>query len=69
MFRHDDIVWRMDLGKDEYHLLNTLFKGVKIGDALADHEESAAANLSEYFSRWMRNGLLARYEYTTEQPK
>jgi hypothetical protein len=31
--------------------------------------ESAAANLSEYFSRWMRNGLLARYEYTTEQPK
>ena len=69
VFRHDDIVWRMDLGEDEYHLLNSLFKGTKIGDALAGLDESAAANLSEYFSRWMRNGLLARYEYTAEQPK
>ena len=59
----------MDLGEDEYHLLNSLFKGTKIGDALAGLDESAAANLSEYFSRWMRNGLLARYEYTAEQPK
>lgn len=64
VFRHDDIVWRMDLQKAEYYLLSELFKGKSIGDALGDLDESVADNISDYFSRWIRNGLLAEYEYS-----
>jgi uncharacterized protein (UPF0276 family) len=69
VFRHEDIVWRMDLEAAEYQLLSTLFTGVTIGEALAELDESAADKLSEYFSRWMRNGLLAYYEYSGEQQR
>jgi hypothetical protein len=67
VFRHEDVVWRMDLEAMEYELLSALFSGKTIGEALAGIDESAAAKLSEYFSRWMRNGLLAHYEYNGEQ--
>ena len=69
VFRHEDVVWRMDLEAMEYALLSKLFAGTSIGKALAGMDESAAAKLSEYFSRWMRNGLLAKPELTTEQAK
>ena len=66
VFRHADIVWRMDLEKDEYTLLQTLFTGMPIGAALEalqqEHdiaEETLVAHLPEWFSRWLRNGLLA----------
>ncbi len=60
VFRHEDVVWRMDLEAMEYELLTQLFSGVTIGEALAGVDESAAGKLSEYFSRWMRNGILAK---------
>ncbi len=67
VFRHDDVVWRMDLGENEYHLLTKLFSGVPIGQAMDElqHEralpdDALAANLSDWFSRWIRNGLLAK---------
>lgn len=63
VFRHEDTVWRMDLVQAEYELLTTLFSGVTVGDALAGMDESAAQKLSEWFSRWIRNGLLAAHEY------
>jgi hypothetical protein len=47
-------------------LLSNLFAGAPIGEALAGLEESSAMKLSEYFSRWMRNGLLAVAEYVDE---
>ena len=66
VFRHEDVVWRMDLAEDEYHLLAKLFSGLPIGDALeATHqalalpEDALSANLANWFGRWMRNGLLA----------
>ncbi len=69
VFRHEDIVWRMDLAENEYLLLNKLFSGVAIGKALEElqkefniEEDSLSANLSEWFARWMRNGLLAKAE-------
>jgi uncharacterized protein (UPF0276 family) len=62
VFRHEDVVWRMDLQADEYELLSRLFSGMTVGEALAGIDESAAEKLSEYFSRWMRNGLLAFFE-------
>ncbi len=66
VFRHEDVVWRMELAEDEFHLLQKLFSGLTIGDALettqqehAVSEEILSANLAQWFGRWMRNGLLA----------
>jgi uncharacterized protein (UPF0276 family) len=66
VFRHEDVVWRMDFAAAEYRLLTTLMSGVKVGGALADCDEVTATKLSEYFSRWMRNGLLAYHEDNNE---
>ena len=76
VFRHEDIVWRMELGENEYYLLHKLFSGIPIGEALDTlqteldlPEEELSVHLLEWFSRWMRNGLLARPEYREEQLK
>lgn len=77
VFRHENIVWRMDLGETEYHLLAKLFAGVPVGEALEQlqrdthlPEEELLTNLSEWFARWMRNGLLATHEsYAPTQPE
>lgn len=76
VFRHEDVVWRMDLGEEEYHLLTKLFAGLPIGAALealqTEHalsEETLMTNLSEWFSRWMRNGLLSANEFIEESNK
>lgn len=62
VFRHEDSVWRMDLEAAEHNLLKRLFQGLIIAEAMEGIDESMATKLSEYFSRWMRNGLLAHYE-------
>ncbi|MFO1241644.1 MAG: DNA-binding domain-containing protein [Rickettsiales bacterium] len=66
VFRHEDVVWRMPLGENEYRLLKQLFAGMPIGKALEAMqaelglpEEELSAELMNWFSRWMRNGLLA----------
>jgi hypothetical protein len=69
VFRHEDVVWRMDLEAAEYQILSALFAGKTVGEALKNVDESAAAKLSEYFSRWIRNGLLRADEYINEQQK
>ena len=75
VFRHEDVVWRMELATNEYHLLNKLFVGTPIGEALNAlqaelglPEEELSTQLSEWFARWMRNGLLAHHEYQDEMP-
>jgi uncharacterized protein (UPF0276 family) len=67
VFRHDDTVWRMDLEKSEHALLDKLFAGQKVGDALEAVDESAAGDLSAWFSRWISNGLLAAHDYTQSE--
>ena len=74
VFRHEDVVWRMELEEQEYHLLQHLFSGLSIGAALektqtelnAANNEGMAdelpAKLFSWFSRWQRNGLLAANE-------
>jgi len=69
VFRHEDVVWRMGLEEAEYSLLKSLFSGVKIGEALENFDDSVAEKLSNWFSRWMRNGLLAYNEYKDESFK
>lgn len=64
VFRHEDVVWRMELEAQEYGLLSRLFDGVTIGETLADVQESEQHNITAYFSKWMRNGLLASHQYT-----
>lgn len=69
VFRHEDVVWRMDLEAMEYDLLSKLFTGASIGEALTNVDESAVGKLAEYFSRWMRNGMLRVHEHNNEQTK
>ncbi len=61
VFRHEDTVWRMELAGQEYALLEQLFAGVPVGTALAalEADSSTTEQLSLWFARWMRNGLLA----------
>lgn len=68
VFRNDDVVWRMDLEAQEYALLTALFADHTLGEALVGLSASDAASekLSEWCSRWMRNGLLAAHDYKTE---
>jgi len=67
VFRHDDVVWRMPIAENEYHLLKKLFGSMPIGAALEATqkelglpEEELSAHLSDWFARWMRNGMLAK---------
>lgn len=66
VFRNEDVVWRMDLQAEEYTILSALHAGRTVGEALSAQDASAASRVSEYFSRWMRNGLLAAREYQHE---
>jgi len=59
VFRHEDEVWRMPLEANEFVLLSRIFSGATIGEVLADVDESEHHNITAYFSKWMRNGLLA----------
>jgi hypothetical protein len=62
VFRHEDTVWRMGLAAQEYTLLQRLFAGEPVGSALAALEADngdIVGQLSNWFARWMRNGLLA----------
>jgi uncharacterized protein (UPF0276 family) len=73
VFRHDDVVWRMGLAENEYRLLVELFSGMPVGKALEKlqaelnlQEAELSNQLTVWFSRWIRNGLLAYREYTQE---
>ena len=73
IFRHEDVVWRMALAENEYQLLQKLFQGTPVGEALNAlqrelglPEDALAVQLSSWFSRWIRNGLLAHNEYRDE---
>jgi len=59
VFRHEDVMWRMDLDAAEYALLTRLWAGQTVAEALDGMDASAEASLAEWFARWMRNGLLA----------
>lgn len=59
VFRHEDTVWRMELAEQEYALLERLFAGMPVGAALEEDSSVATEQLSLWFARWMRNGLLA----------
>lgn len=63
VFRHEDVVWRMELEAQEFALLSRLFGGATIGETLTDVQESEQHNITAYFSKWMRNGLLASHHY------
>ncbi|MBY0428990.1 MAG: DUF692 family protein [Alphaproteobacteria bacterium] len=69
VFRHDDIVWRMDIEAQEYILLQYLFSGMSVGTALEKtqselglSDDELPPKLFSWFSRWIRNGLLAASE-------
>lgn len=59
VFRHNDIMWRIDLGKQEFGLLQKLFSNIDIGTALDSTEIEDETLISEWFSKWVSNGMLA----------
>lgn len=63
VYRHENTMWRLDLEEQEYMLLSSLFSGVKIGEAMAaltiDSADDISAKISEWFAKWINNGLLA----------
>lgn len=66
VYRHDDTVWRMNLVHEEYLLLQALAAGDTVGDAingilaaLPESEATLMTELQEWFSKWLRNGILA----------
>lgn len=63
VFRHEDVVWRMALERGEFAMLSKLFSGAIIGESLEEIDESENHKVTQYFSRWMRNGLLAAHDY------
>jgi uncharacterized protein (UPF0276 family) len=70
VFRHENTVWRMELAEYEYYLLQKLFSGIPIGEAIENlqselnlTEDTLSPHLSHWFSRWIRNGLLAKHGY------
>jgi uncharacterized protein (UPF0276 family) len=59
VYRHEDVVWRMTLESPEFTLLSALFSGATVGEALSMLDDEAGPAVMAYFSKWMRNGLLA----------
>lgn len=69
VFRHEDIMWRMDLDNREYNMLQRLFCGLSIGTVIEsigteyiDQEYDTSNDLYRWFGRWIRNGLLSYNE-------
>ena len=66
VYRHEDVVWRLELQEHEYLLLEKLFSGLTISEAMEAvqnerriSDDALALNLGNWFTRWLRNGLLA----------
>jgi uncharacterized protein (UPF0276 family) len=59
VFRNNDSMWRMDLEGEEYHLLEKIFNGYSIEKALESSSDVTQEQLSLWFSRWIRNGILS----------
>ena len=75
VYRHDDVVWRIELVEREYQLLQKLFSGLTISEAMEAvqneqriEDDALAVNLGTWFARWMRNGLLAAGKSNTVIP-
>lgn len=63
VFRHENLVWRLDLEKEEFKLLQKLFSKVTVGEALINSKKSSSAMISKWFNSWINNGLLAFHNY------
>ncbi len=73
-YRHEDKIWRMELAREEYELLNKLSQKITLGEAFeqlleqidGDNDNDSlnideiSNNLQNWFSRWISNGLLSR---------
>lgn len=71
VYRHEDEMWRLALGKNEYLFLKALFAGTNISTALEvlPHDHSHEV-LGTWFSKWLSNGLLSnKIDYATPLAK
>lgn len=65
VYRHEDVVWRMALEEAEFGLLQDLFTGTPVGEAISALKDRTSlappaleAAISRWFSRWIRNGVI-----------
>jgi hypothetical protein len=59
LVRHENEVKRHILQGDEYLLLQKLFSGVRIGEALAD-DAGIMPKIGDYLQKWLINGFFAK---------
>lgn len=75
VYRHELTLWRLDLTPTTARLLESLFSGATLGDALArletdENDEAATAqaqqNVMLWFRTWVSGGMFARVELQEE---
>lgn len=60
VFASNDKVWRIDLEKDEFEILQKIRGGESIENALSDFDPTKSEKITSWFSRWISNGLIAK---------
>lgn len=75
VFRDQDVMWRMDMTGPEIMLLQEMTQGVTLQDALnrwqannSFQDVAEAANITEWFSRWARHGILSSIHFSLAEP-
>lgn len=70
IYRSDDIVYRLNLEKEEYSLLKALSAGKNISEAMEEcasqtkmGEDELAAKIQLWFGRWINSGVLQKLKY------
>jgi uncharacterized protein (UPF0276 family) len=58
IFRDNDVMWRMGVGKQEFMLMKNLFSGLRLGKALSTTSASQK-NIKTWFFSWIRHRLIA----------
>lgn len=66
IYRHEDMMWRLEMDKDEYLVMKKFMEGKTVGKAIESmlssknvDAEKLIGNFNKWFGRWSSNGLLA----------
>lgn len=73
LYRHDDVVWRMNLESGEYALLQALSQGLSVGEACAQlaaqcQSQTLDQDVQRWFARWMHSGIFSHAHVPARHP-
>jgi hypothetical protein len=68
IYRREGTVWRSDLEREQYAILEALARGIPLGEVIEtvmsgdddDAAEKIGANLGRWFQHWTANGIFAK---------